>query len=66
LFLQGNTIDSGDGDTYVVETYRGLHGHELTVIERIRLDGQRLIYKHEVTGPGDKRDEREVVFELPG
>ena len=39
-------------------------GHELTVSERIRVDGQRLIYKHEITGPGEKRDEREIVFDL--
>jgi hypothetical protein len=35
------------------------------VIERTRVDGNRLIYKHEVQGPGDKHDEREVVFDLP-
>jgi len=34
------------------------------VSERIRVDGQRLIYKHEITGPGEKRDEREIVFDL--
>ncbi len=33
-------------------------------VERIRIDGQRLMYKHEVTGPGGKRDERETNFEL--
>jgi hypothetical protein len=51
-------------DTSVTETMRRYKGTELSVIERIRLDGQRHIYKHEVTGPGDKRDEREIVFEL--
>jgi hypothetical protein len=40
-------------------------GTELSVIERIRIDGQRLIYKHEVTGPGEKGNEREeIVFDL--
>ena len=53
-----------EGDTFIVQTYRQHHGHELMVIERIRLDGQHLIYKHEVIGPGDKRDEREIVFDL--
>jgi hypothetical protein len=53
-----------DGDTYIQETYRHHKGHKLTVIERIRLDGQRLVYKHEVEGPGGKRDEREITFDL--
>ena len=51
-------------DTYIQETHRRHLGHELTVSERIRVDGQRLIYKHEITGPGEKRDEREIVFDL--
>ena len=53
-----------DGDTYVHETHRHHLGHELIAVERIRIDGQRLIYKHEVTGPGGKHDERETNFEL--
>jgi hypothetical protein len=53
-----------DGDTYVQETYHRQHGHPLAVIERIRIQGERLIYKCQVRGPGDKRDEREVVFDL--
>jgi hypothetical protein len=53
-----------EGDTFVVQTYRQHQGHELLITERIRLDGQRLIYKHEATGPGNKRDEREIVFQL--
>jgi hypothetical protein len=53
-----------DDDTFVVQTYRQHQGHELMVIERIRVDSQRLIYKHEITGPGDRRDEREIVFDL--
>ena len=51
-------------DTFVAETLRRHKGHEVTVIERIRLDGDHLIYKHEISGPGGKRDEREIVFEL--
>jgi hypothetical protein len=53
-----------EGDTIVTETMRRQKGYELRVIERVREDGQRLIYKHEVTGPGEKRDEREIVFDL--
>jgi hypothetical protein len=53
-----------DGDSYVQETLRHHKGHELTVIERIRVDGQHLMYKHEITGPGEKHDEREITFEL--
>jgi hypothetical protein len=53
-----------EGDKLIVQTYRQHQGHELMVIERIHVDGKRLIYKHEVQGPGDKRDEREVVFDL--
>lgn len=53
-----------DGDTHVIQTYRQHQGHELMTIESIRVDGERLVYKHEVTGPGDKRDEHEVVFDL--
>jgi hypothetical protein len=53
-----------DGDTYVVETHRSVRGHELTIVERLRVEGEHLIYKHEVTGPGGKRDEREISFEI--
>jgi hypothetical protein len=59
------SMSSWDGDTSMVLTIQRLQEHELMTIERIRADGQRLIYKHEVTGPGEKRDEREVVFDLP-
>ena len=60
-----SSMSHWDSDTFVVQTYRHHQGHELKVIERIRLDGQHLIYKHEVTGPGEKRDEREIIFDLP-
>ena len=53
-----------DGDAYVQETYHRHHGHPLAVIERIRIRGERLIYKCQVRGPCDKRDEREIVFDL--
>jgi hypothetical protein len=53
-----------DGDVYVQETYHRHHGHPVAVIERIRIHGERLIYKCQVKGPGDKRDEREIVFDL--
>ncbi len=53
-----------DGDTFVQETLRNHKGHELTIVERIRAEGGRLIYKHDVRGPGGKRDEREVTFDI--
>jgi hypothetical protein len=53
-----------DDDTFVTETLRRHKGHEFTVVERVRVDGTHLIYKHEVTGPGDKHDEREIAFEV--
>jgi hypothetical protein len=53
-----------DGETFVTETLRRHKGHEFTVIERVRVDGQRLIYKHEITGPDNKRDEREITFDV--
>jgi hypothetical protein len=54
------SFDHEDGDTLVGETRRYKDGHELAIVERIRIqDGQ-----HEVTGPGDKRDEREIVFDV--
>jgi hypothetical protein len=54
-----------DGDTLILQTIHRLQGQDLMVIERIRIEGNHLIYKHEVNGPGDKRDEREIVFDLP-
>jgi hypothetical protein len=53
-----------DDDTFVTETLRRHKGHEFTVVERIRVDRTQLIYKHEITGPGDKHDEREIAFEV--
>jgi len=54
-----------DGDdTYVVETHRAIRGYELTIVERLHVEGERVIYKHEVTGPGGKHDEREITFEI--
>jgi hypothetical protein len=53
-----------EGDTFVAQTYRYHLGHELLITEGVRLDGQQLIYSHSVTGPGDKSDTREVVFEI--
>ena len=55
-----------DGDTFVQETLRNHKGHELTIDERVRVEGDRLIYKHDITGPGNKHDEREVIFDLAG
>src|SRR2546422_190307 len=50
-----------EDDTFVQETLRNHKGHELTVVERIGIDGKRLVYKHEITGPGDKHDQREII-----
>ena len=60
-----STKEKWEGDTLIRETMRNHGGHELKTVERIRVDGRRLIYKHEITGPSDKRDEREVVFNIP-
>ncbi len=57
--------DHWDDDTFVQETLRNHKGHELKVVERIRLEGSRLIYKHAITGPGDKHDQREITFDIP-
>jgi hypothetical protein len=54
-----------EGDTFVTEILRHHKGHEIKVIERIRVDEQRLVYKHEITGPGDQHDEHEIAFSLP-
>jgi len=35
-----------------------------TIVERIRIEGPRLFYKHEVLGPGGTREEREVIFDF--
>jgi hypothetical protein len=54
-----------DGDTFVAETRRHHQGHELTIIERLQLQAaKQLVYKHEITGPGGKRDEREITFKI--
>ena len=53
-----------EGDTLIRETMRNHGGHELRMVERIRIKGGRLNYKHEITGPGGKYDESEVVFNL--
>ena len=61
----GTLVDTlPEGATFVQETLRNHKSHELTIVERIRAEADRLIYKHEVRGPGDKPDEREVTFDL--
>jgi hypothetical protein len=62
--VASSSFSHWDGDTFVTETVRRHKGHEFTVIERIHVDGQRLIYKHEITGPGEKHDEREIIFDI--
>jgi len=58
------SFDYLDGDTLVVETHRYREGHELAIVERISIQDEHLIYKHEITGPRGKRDKREAVFDL--
>jgi len=58
-------FEQWEGDTFIHETMRNHRGHELKVVERIRAEGKHLIYKHEITGPGDKHDEREITFDIP-
>src|SRR5262245_49813516 len=53
-----------DSDTYVVSTYRHIGGHELEIVESMRVQGEHLIYKVEITGPGGKREEREIRFDV--
>jgi len=53
-----------DGDTYRVGTYRQVRGHELEIDESILVQGEHLIYKHEIAGPGGKREERDITFSL--
>src|ERR1051326_599857 len=60
--VASSSFNHWDNGMYVQESFRRYKGHELMVIERIRIDGQRLIYKHEISGPGGKRDEREIAF----
>jgi|SRR5215470_8186055 len=60
-----SSLQGWEGDTLVTERKNHFHGHELIVIERIRIDGQHLIYKHEITGPGEKHEEREIIFNIP-
>jgi len=60
-----NGMSYWEGDTFVAQTYRRHYGHELVVVERFRVEGQRLVYKHEVSGPRGKRDARDVTFDLP-
>ena len=54
-----------DADGFVVQTYRQHQGHDMMVTEHIRIHDQQLIYKHEITGPGEKHDEREISFDIP-
>jgi hypothetical protein len=58
------SFDYEDGDTLVFETRRYKDGHELVIVERIRIQDGHLPYKHEITGPRGKRDERDIVFDL--
>jgi hypothetical protein len=59
-----SSFNHWDDDTFVTETLRRHKRHEFTVVERVRVDGRHQIYKHEITGPGDKHDEREIVFDI--
>ena len=58
------SFDHEDGDTLVVETHRYKDGHELAIVERIRIQDERLVYGHEITGPQGKREQREIIFDI--
>jgi hypothetical protein len=62
--VASSSFSHWEDDWYVTEVLRRHHGHELSIVERVRVDGHHLIYRNEVSGPGDKRDEREVVFDV--
>jgi hypothetical protein len=62
--VASSSFSHWEGDTFVAETLRRHKGQEFAVVERTRIDGKHLIYKHEITGPGERHDEREVVFEI--
>jgi len=55
-----------EGDTVVVITHMFHAGHELVVEERLRLDAatNRLLYTHQVSGPGGVSNTREIVFDV--
>jgi len=42
-------------ETLVVETHRYKDGHEIAIVERIRIQDGQMIYKHEITGQRGKR-----------
>jgi hypothetical protein len=69
----GGKIENGafsfsrtEDKTAVVETHRFHGGHEITIIERLRLaqDGKTLIYFHEITGPQGTTDRKEIRFDV--
>ena len=70
---RGGEIKSGhfsssrveDGAT-VIETHRFHHGHEITIIERIRLsdDGTTIQYSQQIAGPNEEQH-YEIDFKLP-
>jgi hypothetical protein len=59
-----SSMSHWEGDALVVQTYRMHLGNELLITERFYLDGRHLVYEHAASGPGNKRDEREIVFEI--
>jgi hypothetical protein len=49
-----------------VITHRFHGGHELVIEERLRLETgpNRLIYRHQVSGPGGVSNSREIAFDV--
>jgi hypothetical protein len=52
--------------TAVVENHQFHQGHEIRIIERMRMDtdGKMLIYVAEIVGPNGKAHQHEITFEV--
>ena len=50
--------------TSVIETHYFYEGHEITVTERLRIDGKMLIYATEIVGPNGKTHRQEITFDV--
>ena len=69
----GGRVQSGhfsfsrwEDKTSVIETHHFHEGHEITVIERLRMDddGRMLVYANEIVGPKGKTQGHEITFEV--
>ena len=69
LSLKGDGHQSSthwEDQTAVTQTWRYHKGHELNIVEKLRLDqdGKALVYIHEITGPKDVSHRHEMTFDL--